>query len=314
MEEKQELTETANENEQPKTFDVLIEEKRAPLYKKFLVSKKISNYLTIAILIIAIFGMYLVTGSEIWMPILGYSLLGVGVIAMFLYYFLSKKTFDQSTKDYIEFVNESLNKETFENKKFSNITVTETKVEINDVANNGVYKDIVRVASRNVISGKYDNNDFNYAEIAIFKSVGNAKKQSATAAFVGKYFEIINSIKFDGNIVINISKEEPVDVINAVDEKKVLYDQDGVAVYGDEGTDFRKVLGEEFFGTFKKIKAENHLLNLAISIWEGHTFVYMSYDDDVIALPFDKKFNVEAFRSFVEDLNKTFAAVNLLGK
>ena len=296
-----------------KSFDVLIEKKRAPLYKTFQTSRKISNILTFVILAISIVGMYLITNQATWMVVLGWSLLGVGVAGMLAFYFLSKRRFDNKTKEYIEYVNDVITKETFKNEKFSDINVTDGKIEVDGVAGNGVYTNIVRVASRNIINGKYDDISFKFAEAALFKRE-EGKKQPTVAAFVGKYFEAENDIKFGGNIVINIAREEPVDVPNALGDRTKLYTDDGLTIYGDEGCDFRAVIGEKFLGSIKKIKAEKHLLNLALSIWEGHTFVFMSYDDDVIALPFDKPCNPEAFKSFVDDLNRVFDAIKLLGK
>ena len=320
----EEILETSNEEvveETPvevvsdgeKSFDVLIEEKRAPLYKSFLVNKKVSNILTFVVLAISIAGMYLITGKDIWMPIVGWCLLGAGVIAMLAFYFLSKKRFDKRTKEYIEFVNATLIKATFADSAFNDIQVTDGKIEVDGVAGNGVYTNIVRVASRNIINGKYDDVSFKFAEAALFKKEPG-KKQPTTAAFVGKYFEAENNIKFGGNIVINIAREEIVDAPNALAERATLYTDDGLTVYGDEDCDFRTVIGEKFLGSLRKIKAENHLLNLALSIWEGHTFVFMSYDDDVIALPFDKPCKPDAFYSFVDDLKKVFNVIKLLGK
>ena len=320
----EEVLETSNEevveetpakavSDTEKSFDVLIEEKRAPLYKTFLTSKKISNILTFLVLAISIGGMVLITGQQAWMPIVGWCLLGLGVVAMLVFYFVNKKGFDKKTREYIEFVNQTMNKATFANPSFSDIQVTDGKIEVDGVAGNGVYTNIVRVASRNIINGKYDDISFKFAEAALFKRE-EGKKQPTTAAFVGKYFEAENNIKFGGNIVINISREEAVDAPNALAERATLYTDDGLTVYGDEGCDFRAVVGEKFIGSLRKIKAENHLLNLALSIWEGHTFVFMSYDDDVIALPFDKPCNPEAFNSFVDDLKKVFDVIKLLGK
>ena len=294
-------------------FDLMIEEKRLPLYKSFLKSRKISNILMFLILAISIAGMYLITGQETWMPIVGWCILGLGVAIMVAFYFLSKKRFDNKTKEYIAFVNETITNETFANANFKDIQVTEDKIEVDGVAGNGVYTNIVRVASRNIVNGKYDDVSFKFAEAALFNRA-EGKKQLTTAAFVGKYFEAENDIKFGGNIVINIAREEPVDAPNALDNRAKLYTDDGLTIYGDEGCDFRAVIGEKFLGSIKKIKAEKHLLNLALSIWEGHTFVFMSYDDDVIRLPFEQPCNPEAFKSFVDDLNRVFDVIKLLGK
>lgn len=311
MEKEQEVTEVLNE--EAKSFDTLIEEKRAPLYQRFLSSRKISNILTFVILIAAVGGMILIPNEALWMKILGWCLIGAGLAGMICFYFFSKKRFDVGTREYIDFVNATLNHETFSDPNFTDIEVTDGKLEIENFAGNGVYSEIVRVASRNVINGKYCDIPFKFAEAALFKKP-EGKKGPVSASFVGKFFEVENTIKFGGNIVINISREQPVDAPNGLGDKTALYTDDGLTIYGIEGTEFRDVIGEEFVGKIRKIKAENHLLNLAISIWEGHTFVFMSYDDDVIALPFDKPLKPEAFLSFVGDLKKVFETIKLLGK
>lgn len=311
MEEKQEVVETLIEETKP--IDVLIEEKRVPLYKEYTTSRKVSNIMTFAILVIAIAGMVLITGQQKWMPILGWCIIAAGVIGMILFYFLSKKKFDENTKDYIAFINETLNKKAFEDKKYKNIQNIPEKLEVNDLASNGVYANIVRVASRNKIKGEFDGIRFTFAEAAIFKK-GDKKQTPAVAAFIGKCFEATNDLKFEGNVVINISRAEPVDAPNAIEGRAKLYEQGNVCVYGDEGFNFREVIGEEFFGNFKKIEVTGHLLNLAISIWGGRTFVFMSYDDEVIAMPFDKPLNPEAFNDYVAELKKVFTTVKLLGK
>ena len=296
--------------EETKPFDVLIEEKREPLFKEFKNSKKISNILTFAVLALTIAGMVLVSGPLAW---LGWTLLGVGLVAMIVFYFFNKKYFEQHTREYLEFVNNVFNEQTFKDPKFSEIVVNEAKVEVADLENNGVYENIVRVASRNLINGKFDDVNFKYAEVAIFTR-GQNKKQPQVTSFVGKYFQAENKLSINGNFVINISRETPIDAPNALEGRAVLFNADGVKVYGDEGADFRAALGEDFFGKIKKIPAERHLLNLAISISAGQTKVFMSYDDDVIAMPFDKPANAEAFGTFTQDLKKVFETVKILGK
>lgn len=296
-----------------KTFDAEIEEKRTAIYKEFQTSRKVGNFLTVLILIISIGSMILISGAYPWMPILGWSLLGAGVIGMIAFYLLSKKKFESHTMEYIAFVYNTLNKQTFSDDVYSDIEETPNKVEIKDFDGNGVYTNIVKVASRNIINGKYYGNSFKFAEAAIYKKL-EGKKQGMTCAFVGKYFEIENTIKLDGSIVINIGREKLIDEPNAVANRTTLYSQDGITIYGDEGVDFRSIVGNEFVGKLKKISVEKHLMNCAISVFGGRTIVFMSYDDDVIAMPFDKPLKPEAFNMFVDDLKNIFGVVSCLGK
>lgn len=295
-----------------KSLDQKIEERRAPLFAEFTKSRKISNILTIVILVIACGGMYLITGEAAWMKALGWGLLVLGLAAMIVYYMTNKKKFEQNTKDYIKFVGETLNDATFENKKFKNIEVTENKIEINDIAGNGAYNEIVRVASRNVSKGDYAGLDFSFAEIAFFKN--GPKKGQQQTLFVGKYIDAVNSIKLPNNIVIEIQGKEPMDLPNGVENRAKLFEEGKITIYGDEGVDLKTTLGEQFYSAVKKLPVEEHFLNLVISIWEGHTFVFMSYDDAVVAMPFDKQFNKEAFDSFTADLDRVFKTISVLGK
>ncbi|MCQ2087391.1 MAG: hypothetical protein MJZ37_04890 [Bacilli bacterium] len=314
MENKDELIESVEtvETVEPKEFGVEIEERRSSLYSEFLKSRKVGNILTFVILIISIAGMMLISSGGIF-TVIGWALLLLGVAGMIVFYFTSKKKFEKHTLEYLNFVNASLNKETFSDSVYKDIDETNDKIEVKDFEGNGVYSNIVRVASRNIVNAKYKNTAFKFAEAALYTKTDN-KKQPVKVCFVGKYFEAENSLKMSGNIVINIGREKIIDEPNAVAERSTLYSSDNIVVYGDEGVDFRAVLGEEFIGKIKKISVEEHMMNCAISVSEGHTYVFMSYDDDVIAMPFDKSFNVEAFKTFVKDLKNVFGVLSYLGK
>jgi len=302
-------TELLNEE---KPFDVQIEEKRAPLFQEFSKSRKVSNTLTIVVLIIACAGMYLITNEALWMKLLGWGLLLAGLAGMIVFYFKSKKGFEAHTKEYVRFVGETLTKETFRNEKFKNIETTENKVEVNDLNGNGAYTDIVRVASRSITNGEYSDIKFSFAEIAFFKQ--GPKKGQSTTAFVGKYINADNNLKLADNIVIEMAGEKPMDLPNGVEGKSVLFNEENITVYGPEGTDLKSAIGQEFFANVKKIPIKDHLLNLCFSISEGRTLVFMSYDDAVVSMPFDKGFDAQAFNSFVDDFDLVFKTISLLGK
>jgi len=309
------MLENQIENEiisEDKSLTTLIEEKRAPLYKEFGKSRKISNILTIVILIIACGGMYLLSAGETWMTILGWGILLLGVAAMVLFYVFSKKRFEQHTKEYVAFVANAISDSTFKNKNFKNLETTSNKIEVNDLAGNGAYSDIIRVASRNVTNGEYSGLRFSFADIAFFRK--GQKKNTSLTSFVGKYINVFNSLKMNGNIVIEIQGKEPMDLPNGVDDKNVLVNDEKITIYGPEGTDPKEVLGQQFYSSLKKLPVEEHFLNLVISVWEGRTFVFMSYDDAVVAMPFDKAFNSQAFDAFTNDLEAVFKSVSLLGK
>ena len=40
-----------------------------------------------------------------------------------------------------------------------------------------------------------------------------------------------------------------------------------------------------------------------IVLWAGHTSVYMSYDDSIVAIPFDKEINIGSYNQLKKNIN-----------
>ena len=146
------------------------------------------------------------------------------------------------------------------------------------------------------------------------KKKNTEKKNTEKALFVGKYLDVLNALKFKGNVILQTKTENPYDQVNSLEGKEKLFEDGNFEVYGEAGFDYKEAIGEQFISKIRKINVGEHLLNLALSIWEGHTFVFMSYDDDVIAIPFDKPFNGEAFECYKKQLLEVFDALSYLGK
>lgn len=292
------------------SFDKVIEQKRQVLFSEYTKSRKVSNILTFVVIAIAIGGMYLVTSLVTWMVALGWALLILGLIGMILFYFFNKRKFENHTKEYIALVSDILTNATFASKDFDSIEVTEEKFEISSFENNGAYKDTVKVASRNVVKGKYRDFDFVFGDAALFRK--GEKKNQSVVSFVGKYLKCENKLLTKNNFLIQIEGDKPVDIPNDIENKDLLLEEGKIKIYGIKGTNINEVLGAKFLSAIKKIPVNGHLLNCAISISEKSTSVFISYDDDVVAIPFDKPFNFEAFNGFVNDLEVIFKAVTTL--
>ena len=43
--------------------------------------------------------------------------------------------------------------------------------------------------------------------------------------------------------------------------------------------------------------------NINIAVWAGHSAAYLSYDDAVMAIPFDKPFDYEGFEQSCKDVD-----------
>ena len=304
--EKEELLENEQVEEKPaeeaKTYDVIIEDARQDLYKSYAKSRRISNILMFAV-VIAICGiMFMIIQNEQVLKIIGYSLAGVIVVGMILYYVLTRKNLPNKVQKYVPFVMKTLNERMFSMPGFSDIkNDSEEKLKMDDLIGDGVYVEANGINSRNVVRGAFNGHHFLYAEAALTRP--STKKQQVPPLFVGRYISIPNQMKFDGHFIFNFKNpKQPLDLPNAISDLKVLEEKDDFVVYGPEGSNYHDIIDNKIISQFKKLQIEGHLLNVNVVFWGGHTAVYLSYDDSILSVPFDKPFDKDGFEKSLDDL------------
>ena len=304
--EKEELLENEQVEEKPaeeaKTYDALIEEGRQDLFNSYAKSRRISNILMIGA-VIAICGiMFLIIANEQYLKIIGYSLAGALIVGMVLYYVLTRKNLPNKVKAYVPFVMKTLNDKMFSQQGFSEIkNDPEEKLQMDDLVGDGVYAEASGINSRNVVRGAYNCHHFLYAEAALTRP--STRKQQVPPLFVGRYISIPNQMKFEGRFVFVFKNpKQPLDLPNAVNDLKVLEEKDEFVVYGPENANYHDVIDNKILSQFKKLQVEGHLLNVNVVFWGGHTATYLSYDDAVLSVPFDKPFDKDGFEKSLDDL------------
>ena len=300
------------EEQQPveeKSFDQVVEDARRDLYKSYQTSRRISNIVMISVVAAICGAMFLIIQQNNVMRIIGYSLAGALVVGMILYYVFTHKNFPNKTKAYVALVSKTINDEMFKNKAFSEIkSDPEEKLKMDDLVGDGIYAEANGINSRNVVRGVYRGHHFLYAEAALTRP--SSRKQQNPPIFVGRYFSIPNDMKFDNRFVVVVKNlKEPLDLPNAVSDLVVLEEKEDFMVYGPEGANYRDVLDNKVISKIRKVKVEGHLLNMNIVFWAGHTAVYLSYDDAIMSVPFEKPFDKEGFEQSFADLLTIFSAI-----
>ena len=313
-----EVNEETNENEElveekesleEKPYQVAIEEARQDLFNSYTKSRRISNIIMFVV-VAAIAGiMFLFFSNNNVLKILGYSLAGALLIGMILYYVLNRKKFPEKTKNYVGLVSSSINNRIFAKPGFEDIkNDSEEKLKLDDLVGDGIYSEAVSINSRNVVHGSYKGHHFLYAEAALLRPA--QKRQQVPPLFVGRYISVPNQLELDGRIIINIrNPKEPLDIPNAISDLVVLEEQNEWVVYGKEGLDYKKVIDSKIISKIKKLELGNHLLNVNVVFWGGHTAAYLSYDDTIMSVPFDKPFDYDAFEKSFQDLQVCFDAI-----
>ena len=304
--------EVAVAEEQPvveKTYDRVIEDARKELYKSYTMSRRVSNILMFVVVAAIVGIMFLVINNNQVLKIVGYSLAGALLVGMILYYVLTRKNFPNKTKDYVALVSKAINAEIFKNQEFDEINSNpDEKLGLDDLIGDGVYQEATGVNSRNVVRGTYKKHHFLYAEAALTRP--STRKQQVPPLFVGKYISLPNDLKFDGRFVLVFKNpKDPLDLPNAVNDLAVLEDKDDFMVYGPEGANYRDAINNKVVSQLKKLQIGGHLLNVNVVFWSGHSAAYISYDDTIMSVPFDKPLDKAGFDQSFKDILNCFNAL-----
>lgn len=301
----------AQEVEPQKSYDQEIEAARLDFHKAYKTSRTTSNILMFG-MVIAICGiMFLVMSNSQVLKIIGYVLAGLIVVGMVVFYVFNRNRLPNKTKDYIKTLTTAVNRELFSDKGFDEIKVDpEERLKMDDLVGDGIYTGASEVRSRNVVHGTYKKHHFLYSEAALVRP--SSRKQQNPPLFVGRYVSVPNDMKFDGRFVfVYKNPKEPLDLPNAVEDLVVLEEKEDFVVYGPEGANYHDVINNKTVSQLNKIEIGEHLLNLNVVFWGGHTAVYISYDDTIMSVPVDKPLDKAAFDKSFDDLLNCFKAITM---
>ena len=288
------------ENEKP--FNEVVEEERSNIFSTYKKTRTINNIITAAVVVIFIASIVLFVQFPGWGQINGGVAIGVCLVFMIVYYILTKNKFPDTTKKYIRafmittdtyvFDMENLyDQKLFFEKRYSN----------EEALGDRVYKDVIDTASRNIVEGTYKEKPFQCGEYALYKAC--AKRGQKTVLFVGKYLSLENSLHFEDRYVIRILGEKDTDAPNDIEDLVALSEQNKFIIYGKEGAKFEKDLGKELIENLKSIECVGALLNVNIVFWAGKTVAYLSYDDSVVAIPFDHAINAASYQQLKKNIS-----------
>ncbi|MDD4154870.1 MAG: hypothetical protein PHT30_05645, partial [Bacilli bacterium] len=82
---------------------------------------------------------------------------------------------------------------------------------------------------------------------------------------------------------------------------EVISDDNVMAIYSNN-KEALKFVNKKVQSALKKIHTDDILVDVAIAIQKGKTFVCAGYDDILMVLPLEKPFNPKATRNYKDDL------------
>lgn len=292
------------QGEKENPFNEVIEKERHGLFALY---RKTSRFNTILmVLVVSIFiAAFLIMGQEGWGPIVAWILIGATLVGLVVYYVFTRKLYPNASKNYFQVFWKATNDYVFSSKDFKNCKIdTNEKYVLSDVISDRVYTGVIDTASRNIVHGEYKKHTFELGELAFYKA--GAKKGMREVIFVGRHLSLTNDYHFEGRYIINIKGEKKLDLPNDVSDLKELITLNNFTVYGPEGADPEKDLGKDLIENLKTIECVGCLLNVNIVFWAGHTAAYISYDDDIVAIPFEKELNVSSYEQYKKNIRDLF--------
>lgn len=287
------------ELKEPETIDSFyekLEANRSDFYKLYNRQRRTSNILMpVAGVLMAGSLILFIAVQELWSKILGGCIIGATLIGMIVYYILTRNKLPDKSKEYIRNFALLSDNYVFDGQEINKARVQlKKRYAIAEFLPDRVYKDVVDIASRNIVDFEYKNHNVTVGEVALYKQ--GAKKHQKALLFVGKYMSLTNDFHFEDRYIINISGEKNTDLPTDIEDLVVLKEQNRFRIYGKEGAKFEKDLGKELIRDLMDIDCNGSLLNVNVVVWAGHTAAYLSYDDGIVAIPLDKKLDVEAYK------------------
>ncbi len=275
------------------TFDQQIEDKRSVIFKVYRKTRLINNIIMFAIVAVFVVSIIFMTQFS-WGKIAGGVLIGVTIVGLVIYYILTRNLFPNTTKDYIESFTHISDNYVFDAEGYSDCELFfKKRYALADSLPDRVYKNVIDLASRNLVSGKFDGVDFTCGELALYTQGEKARQKKVL--FVGKYITLENKLHFEDRYIINIQGEKNTDLPTDVEDLVKVYEVNRFVIWAKEGSNPEKDLGKDFIEDLKSIDCVGSLLNVNIALWAGHTAAYLSYDDHIAAIPFDKPINADSY-------------------
>ena len=282
-------------------FAEAVEKERSNIFVTYKKARRNNNIIMAVVVAIFIASMIIMTQFKTWGVIAGGVAIGVTLVFLIVHYILTRNLFPNTTKKYIKYFMVTVDNYIFDIEHvYDQKLYFEKRYAIADSMSDRVYKDVIDIASRNIVTATYNEKPFECGELALYKA--GAKKYQKNVIFVGKYLSFENNLHFEDRYVIRISGEKDIDAPNDIEDLVALKEENRFTIYGKEGAKFERDLGKDLLSNLKAIECVGALLNVNIVLWAGHTSVYLSYDDSIVAIPFDHEIQPESYHQLKRNI------------
>lgn len=214
--------------------------------------------------------------------------------------FLTRKKMTQKMRNYFSIFYGNMNKYVFGSKNFDKVVFENPgKIEDHLFTDSNLYKDVLEVRSRGATTFEYEKKPILVCDCA--GSVRTDKR--VVPIFVGKY--LVTGNKYEGKepIYIYIKGDQRSLPPTNLEEVKVVKDDATMAIYSNDSK-WEKNLNTKVMKIINSMKPNKELVDIAISIQPGTTYIALGYDDPLMVIPLDRPFNQEPVKGYKKDVLK----------
>ncbi len=297
----------------------VVEKDRQDILKRYKTQNRWSYVIMIAVLVLVVAGFVLVVVQSsnedmgAWMMILGYVLIGVGIVGMIIQYVFNRRRLPKRVDAYAAKAIDIFNAYNYSNPAYSKVYYDELeKVEPSEILADRVYYNVSDTKSQAVVRGSFGDAVFKSANVCVM--IQGEKKKSQETVFLGRYITYPNTLNIENRIILNFKGVKPIDLPTDTMDLVKLEDSDLFTVYGPEGVSYKKELGSKFISALQKIEVSGSLLNMNVVVWAGHTAVYMTYVDEFVSIPYQEPVNKEYYAKGRDDIYNVLTALKLINK
>lgn len=299
-----------NESEKSPLF-IEIDSMRQNYLKSAKLIKYLSYGLMLPIMIGALVALFFLTGETIedWLK---WTLIGI-IIALFagllVFKILTKRYLDSKASDYVTKYYQTTTAYMIQGEGFSDLVVNpKGKVEKEFFINAGIYENLKSVGSRNLVTFKHNEREFTFVDLAA--SVQGVKKLEPI--FVGKVLKYTSQKEFNGKMLGQImgtnKLSKPIDGFAGLEQ---IHKTSNCIFYSNMHKE-KNLLTKSVTDLFGKFRLNNDLLDVVISVNKKEIVVGLDYNDPVMQLPVDKKFNKQQIDDIQEALFNSISIIEAI--
>ncbi len=267
------------------------------IIKKENIVKWVVSIASIALLLVSF--VYMIQQDATPIKVTGYCLIGVSLAIIIAYYFLAKKFNNKKMGVYLKRYYGDINAYVFSQSCFNDVHGNiDGKIENNEFNSSLLYKNVSTIGSRNIVNFKVGNNlECKMCDCAA--QMTTMKKLEPL--FIGKYLIAPNNYKGDQQIVIYLTGNNRALPPNNVEHMSKVVDTRKMVIY-TENKNYESIVNAKVRKAINEIVTNNVLVDFCISITKGKTYFGLGYDDCLMVLPLQEKFNPLPVYKFKKDM------------